>query len=78
MPIGKKRDYKKEYREYHGKPEQIRRRAGRNAARRKVAKRRGLAAIKGKDVNHRDGDTWNNASSNLTVEPRSVNRARKY
>ncbi|NBU71800.1 MAG: hypothetical protein EBS53_10200 [Bacteroidetes bacterium] len=37
-----------------------------------------MAAIKGKDVNHRDGDTWNNASSNLTVEPKSVNRARKY
>ena len=31
-----KRDYKKEYREYHGKPEQIAARSQRNAARAKV------------------------------------------
>ena len=30
----RKRDYKKEYREYHGKPEQIKRRDARNKARR--------------------------------------------
>lgn len=78
MPIGKKRDYKKEYREYHGKPEQVRRRAGRNAARRKMAKRRGLAAIRDKDVNHRDGNTWNNKPSNLSIETKAVNRGRKY
>jgi len=32
----KRRDYKKEYREYHAKPEQKKRRADRNAARRKA------------------------------------------
>lgn len=31
----RKRDYKKEYREYHGKPEQIKRRDARNKARRR-------------------------------------------
>jgi hypothetical protein len=31
-----KRDYKKEYREYHGKPEQIAARSQRNAARAKL------------------------------------------
>jgi len=31
-----KRDYKKEYKDYHGKPEQIAARSQRNAARAKV------------------------------------------
>lgn len=35
------RDYKKEYRDYHGKPEQIKRRAQRNAARRKLGLKKG-------------------------------------
>ena len=77
MPLGK-RDYAKEYREYHGKPAQIKRRAGRNAARRSMTKRRGLAAMRGKDVNHKDGNTLNNAASNLNLESKSVNRGRKY
>jgi IS5 family transposase len=78
MPLGKKRDYQKEYREYHGKPDQIHRRAGRNAARRKLKRTRGMAALRGKDINHRDGNTWNNKSGNLSVESKSVNRGRKY
>jgi hypothetical protein len=76
MPLGK-RDYGKEYREYHGKPDQLKRRAGRNAARRSMTKRRGLAAMRGKDVNHKDGNTMNNAASNLNLESKSVNRGRK-
>jgi len=32
----KKRDYKKEYENYQGKPDQIKKRASRNAARRKM------------------------------------------
>jgi hypothetical protein len=35
------RDYKKEYREYHGKPEQIAQRSQRNKARRQVEKKTG-------------------------------------
>lgn len=35
------RDYKKEYAEYHGKPEQIKRRAQRNAARKKLGLKKG-------------------------------------
>lgn len=57
------RDYKKEYRDYHGKPEQKKRRAARNAARRKA----GLKKGDGKEVDHRDGNPRNNSKSNLRV-----------
>jgi hypothetical protein len=46
----KKRDYKAEYAEYQGKPEQIHNRSLRNQARRKAAKS-GMD-IAGKDVGH--------------------------
>lgn len=48
----RKRDYAKEYREYHAKPEQKKRRADRNAARRKAVKKYGKAALRGKEVDH--------------------------
>lgn len=48
----KKRNYKKEYREYHAKPAQKKRRADRNAARRKAIKRLGKAKLRGKEVDH--------------------------
>ena len=44
------RDYKKEYENYQGKPEQIKNRAERNAARAKLKKKG--APITGKDVAH--------------------------
>lgn len=48
----KKRDYKKEYREYHAKPEQKKRRADRNAARRKAEARGAVRKGDGKEVHH--------------------------
>ena len=57
----KKRDYKKEYEQYHGKPEQIKRRSNRNKARRK------MNAPKGKEVEHKDGNPNNNSRSNLKL-----------
>lgn len=71
------RDYGKEYREYHGKPEQVKDRASRNAARAKMVEKHGPAACKGKDVHHRDGDAKNNAPKNLKLEKPAINRARK-
>ena len=62
MPANK-RNYKKEYRDYHGKPSQIKRRAGRNAARRKA----GLKKGDGKEVDHRDGNPRNNSRKNMRV-----------
>lgn len=35
------RDYKKEYADYHGKPEQVERRAARNKARKKLGLKKG-------------------------------------
>ena len=71
------RDYAKEYREYHGKPEQIKRRAGRNKARSLMIKKHGKAKLKGKEVDHKDYDTTNNSPSNLSIKSRSANRKRQ-
>ena len=71
------RDYKKEYAEYHSKPEQKSRRAGRNAARRKMTKSGRVRKGDGKDVDHKDKNTWNNGHSNLRVMSASKNRSRK-
>jgi hypothetical protein len=48
----RKRDYRKEYDEYHGTPEQKKRRAARNRARYAAEKRVGKAALRGKEVGH--------------------------
>lgn len=72
----KARDYQEEYK-YHGTPEQIANRASRNAARAKMEKKLGPAAIKGKDVDHRNGDPKDNSDKNLRVQSVSKNRGRK-
>lgn len=46
------RDYRKEYDEYHGTPEQKKRRAQRNAARAKAAKAGKVSKGDGKEVDH--------------------------
>lgn len=46
------RDYKKEYKDYHGTPEQKKRRAQRNAARRKAASKGQVSKGDGKEVDH--------------------------
>jgi len=51
MP-SKHRDYKKEYRDYQGTPEQKKRRAERNKDRRAAERRLGKAALAGKEVDH--------------------------
>ena len=64
------RDYKKEYENYQGTPEQIARRSSRNKARRLM----GDKAVKGKDVGHKDNNPLNNDPSNLKMEDPSENR----
>jgi hypothetical protein len=70
---GYKRNYKKEYANYHGKPTQVKRRNARNAARNKL-KKAGVA-VAGKDVAHRNGNPRDNRRANLTVKPASKNRS---
>tara|TARA_R110002051_G_scaffold6202_1_gene30132 strand:+ start:1591 stop:1815 length:225 start_codon:yes stop_codon:yes gene_type:complete len=71
------RDYKKEYREYHGKPKQRKRRSGRNIARRIMTLAGKAKKGDGKDVHHKDGNPGNNKQSNLRIESRKKNRGRK-
>ena len=70
------RDYKREYSSYHAKPEQKKRRAARNAARRLMARKLGLAKIKGRDVDHKDRNPKNNVASNLRLQSKKENRSR--
>ena len=70
------RDYEKEYATYHSSPKQKRRRAQRNAARRKMVKAGRVRKGDGKDVDHKNHDTASNGMSNLRVMSKSRNRAK--
>jgi hypothetical protein len=54
------RNYKEEYKHFHSKPDEKKRRAGRNAARKKMAAAGKVKKGDGKDVHHKDGNTLNN------------------
>ena len=75
--MGKKiRDYRKEYDDYHGRPEEIERRSNRNKARRKMEKTRNLSWLD--EVDHRDNNPNNNSSANLRVVSRNKNSTRSH
>jgi len=61
---------------YHSSPLQKKRRAARNKARRKAARLYGKKAIKGKDIDHKDGNPKNNSKGNLRVMSKKKNRGR--
>jgi hypothetical protein len=73
------RDYKKEYAEFHGKPEQVARRAQRVKARRIMEKTGAAQKGDGKDVDHikplKAGGT--SAKSNLRMRSVKANRGDK-
>lgn len=70
------RDYKHEYNSYHAKPEQVKKRAMRNQARREMMEEGRVHKGDGKDVDHkrplRSGGS--NAKTNLRVESVAKNR----
>ena len=68
------RNYRKEYDNYHAKPEQRKRNAGRLRARRLMVKKGKVKAFDKKDVNHKDKDPTNNDLSNLSVTTQKYNR----
>lgn len=71
------RSYRNEYDSYHGKPEQIKKRALRVKARRMLEKEGKVHKGDGMDVDHAKplskGGT--SARSNLRVKPKSANRS---
>ena len=68
----KKRNYKKEYRDYHGKPQQRKNRSKRNQARRKMGLKKGDS----REVDHKKplSKGGSNRKSNLRVVSRKTNR----
>ena len=69
------RNYKKEYQSYQGTPEQIKRRASRNAARAAMVKAGKAKKGDGMDVDHANSNPLNNSLKNLRVQKKSVNRS---
>jgi hypothetical protein len=62
---------------YNSKPEQKKRRAKRNAARRKMIKAGKVRKGDGKDVAHKNNNPHNNSMVNLLVQAPSRNRSFK-
>ena len=77
MPSSKnyKRNYREEYDRYQGKPDQKKRRASRNAARSKMAKKGRVKLGDGMDVDHKNTNPNNNSDKNLRVQKKSTNRS---
>jgi hypothetical protein len=70
-----KRDFRAEYRNYHSSPKQKKRRAQRNAARRKMVKAGKARKGDGKDIHHKSGNTRDNRASNLAAISKHKNRS---
>ena len=75
----KERDYRKEYDNYHGKPEQRKNRSKRVLARREMEAAGRVKKGDKKDVDHKKplASGGSNDISNLRVRSISTNRARK-
>lgn len=69
------RNYKSEYDNYQGKPEQIARRSARNQARRKAISSGKAKKGDGKDIHHKNGNPLDNRSSNLAKTTKRANRS---
>ena len=70
-----KRNYKKEYRDYHGKPEQIRRRSLRNGARSALGLKKGDSRQAGHKKPLSKGGT--NAKSNIRIQSKKSNLSKQ-
>jgi len=74
----KDRNYKREYETYQGRPDQIKKRAQRNAARAKLMKAGKVRKGDGKDVAHVKAiDKGGSIKDGLRVESASANRSFK-
>jgi hypothetical protein len=75
--VTEKRNYRKEYDNYQGKPDQVRNRSNRNKARRLLAKIGRVRKGDGKDVDHKNGNPKDNSVGNLRVTSKSHNRSKR-
>ena len=75
--MAKQRNYRKEYDNYQGKPEQIKNRAERNKARAEMAEAGKVRKGDGKDVDHKTPiiKGGSNSPSNWRVQTKSANRS---
>lgn len=62
---------------YNAKPEQKKRRAARNAARREMIRKGKARKGDGKDVGHANGNPRDNRTGNLRMESKASNRSLK-
>jgi hypothetical protein len=69
-----KRNYKKEYQEYQGTPEQIAKRSSRNKARRAMVKAGKAKKGDGLDVDHKNSNPKDNSTKNLRMASQKFNR----
>lgn len=72
-----KRDFRKEYDQYQGTPEQIAKRSSRNKARRKLLAEGKVSKGDGKEVDHKNLNALDDAGSNLQVLSRHANRVKQ-
>lgn len=80
--MAKKGEYKKgasadsvRQRKYNGSPKQKKRRAERNKTRRELERNGRVRKGDGKDVDHKNHNTSDRSNGNLSVVPKSKNRA---
>lgn len=71
-PAKKKRNYRKEYDNYHASPEQKKNRANRNKQNAKLRRAGVIRKGDGNDAAHTDG---NPRSANVRAQPKSKNRS---
>lgn len=74
----RKRNYAKEYREYHASEEQKNRRAERNRDRKAAEKKYGKAALRGKEVDHKSAPRKGSlAGSKTQIISKAANRKKQ-
>lgn len=77
MPMPYKGGRAKAQARYNSKPEQVKNRASRNAARDKMEKAGRVQKGDGKDVAHKNNNPKDNSKGNLAVQSKAKNRSHK-